>query len=168
MPYTPLGQLGRLVQPVQSIDGRLLRSDSVPPAALNAGRGILGYAEATSDQGSIGSTFLELTDLSVDVEVGPNRLIKVTGLLHISVNAVSDTTAQMSIGMDGQAIQRARNRPVGSSRVASLMATIVVNPDPGIRTFALFLRREVGTGTLTSHADSDNHPLILVEDVGAA
>lgn len=132
-------------------------------------RGILGYAEVTADQGSIGGTFVTLTGLSVAATIPAGRRVKVTTMIQVSVDVVDDTTAQVSIGQDGASVGgRSRVRLVGNNRPSTLAASLVLAPASGSRTYTVLLRREVGTGTLTMKADADNKAWLLVEDIGPA
>ncbi len=130
-------------------------------------QGELGYAEVTSNQGSI-TTLADLTSLSATVTVGTSRRIVVIGYIGVSVDTVSDTTAALHIRDGSTTLQTARNRPVGNSRQAVLQAVWVGSPSAGSWTPKLSLEREVGTGTLTMHAASTNPAFIHVLDFGAA
>lgn len=145
------------------------RVDELERRTSRVGHGhVLGYAETNSNQGAIGGSFVALTGLSVDVSVLPGRRLRITGNIHVLVDAVSDTTAQLAISRAGVGpVQTSRHRPVGNNRAASMHVFHVETPGAGNHTYDLRLRREVGSGTLTMIADA-GPAFILVEDIGPA
>jgi hypothetical protein len=138
----PLGQ--------GSVDGDDLSTSAV----------FLGYAEATSDQGSITSV-VDLTSLSVSVTVpAGGRRVKVTGYVCSGNNTVDqlnsvyifESTTQLSA-------DSGLSRSGGRSYTHQVMW--IGTPSAGSHTYKL--RADAGGGTMTTKASATAPAFILVE-----
>lgn len=126
--------------------------------------GWIGYAQVTSDQGSL-TTATDLTSLTVTVTAGTSRRLKITG--HASFYDSSTTGAQFRIDEDSTQIQR-RDFPCPSAS-AGIGATViaVAAPSAGSHVYNLKAGRGVGSaGTVTMVATATVPAFILVEDIG--
>ena len=128
------------------------------------GRGVLGYAEVTADQSGITSE-VDLTGLSVTVDVASGRRIKVTAKADFFSDTANDRI-ELRIKQDGTQVQRDVHQNQSDAETA--YTSVVLEPSAGSRTYKLTAVRVSGTGSVTMAAASGRPALILVEDIGAA
>lgn len=124
----------------------------------------LGYSEKSTGQSGINSTnYVDLTGLSVTVEVPEGATIKITGWIPQIGSTVSTDRVDLSIFE-------------GSTRLATLYATVPPNggaqtvmarikPTAGTHTYKLAMARGVGTGSVAMYADATTKAFIMVETV---
>jgi hypothetical protein len=128
--------------------------------------GTLGFAQVTAAQGSINSTTdVTLTGLSVTVNVGADRRIRITGEANFDSTVAGDDVG-FRIYQDGSRIQSRRFSLDGGFQGASV--STIETPSAGSHTYSLVALRSAGTGTITMQAQSDFPAYILVEDIGPA
>lgn len=128
--------------------------------------GILGYAQVVANQGGI-TTETDLTGLSVVVNVGASRRIKITGHIHVASPASHDIM-QLNIKESTTVLQSDRVHQGEVAGFQTLHGQIVISPSVGAHTYKLSLLRDTGSGTLTLTAGATLPCFILIEDIGAA
>lgn len=136
-------------------------SDQRTKATLaTAAGGTLGYAQVTANQGPTAPPF-DLTGLSVTVNVGSGRRIRITGQVLISSSVGTDTVGPQ-IFEDGVGVHYTQ-APQNQAAFTSIIRT----PSAGTHTYKLTAIRIAGTGNLTNTA-APTGPIsyILVEDIG--
>lgn len=140
-------------------------SGGSPTAAQVNGwaQGTIGYAQATSNQGSI-TTGVDLTSLSVPVTLVAGRRIRITGSTYPSSTVTSDRVT-MTINEGGTQLQEGSIVPTSSA--IHIERSVVLTPSAGSHTYKLTMARSVGSGTVTSNASATFPAFILVEDIGA-
>lgn len=128
--------------------------------------GTLGYAEATTSQGTI-TTEVDLTSLTSTVTVGTARRIRVTVSLEVE-SSVGNDLAEMRIKESTTPLQRARLICDTANQGQTIQRSVVLTPSAGSHTYKVALQRASGTGNVQSTATSALPAFILVEDIGAA
>lgn len=126
---------------------------------LQAPLGVLGYAQITANQGTI-TTEVDLTGLTVTVNVEANRRIRLTGQASFTggtgtaILRIKESTTQLQNGNIEQ--------PAGNTE--SIHVQVVITPSQGSHTYKL---TGAATGTATTVTASATSPaFILVEDIG--
>lgn len=131
----------------------------------NVALGQIGYAQVTTMQGSI-TTEVDLTGLSVTVDVGVARRIRITGQAHLeSTNAADVLGLDIQEGATNLFIGRWTNGTAGQRE--SRMSSVVLTPTSGAHTYKLTGLRS-GAGTATIGGITGGPAYILVEDIGPA
>lgn len=133
----------------------------------NRAGGALGRATRTSDQGGI-TAETDLTGLSVTVDVGAGRLIRISAKIEAFSNVANDAVV-LKI-KEGVTILDNTTGPMMSQGGVSVgvKSSVLVTPSAGSHTYKLTLARAVGSGTVTLSAGPDRTAFILVEDIGGA
>jgi hypothetical protein len=145
--------------------------DAVAGTALTATNldkypgGWIGYAQATSNQGSI-TTAVDLTGLTVTVTVGTSRYLKITGYLSSWSSTNANAYAQLLVMESSTTLQSATGSTVTIGSGTMLCAVAVLTPSSGSHTYKLQLG-SVTAGTLTMSASATAPAYILVEDMGS-
>jgi hypothetical protein len=136
--------------------------------AAGISRGALssGYAPVTTEQGSIGATIVDLTDLTVTVTVRSGSRLKITGECQ-AYASVADTIAKLYIRESSTQLC-GRDRALPYANQGNGMHVIaIVTPTAGSHTYKLSMNRTGGSGTITMHGALAEPAFILVEDIGA-
>jgi hypothetical protein len=128
--------------------------------------GWLGYAEVTSNQGSITSG-VDLTGLTVSPTADSSRCLKITAKVQIESTASGDQ-AELRILEDGSIVQYGRMLMSSSGNAVTITIVSVRTPAAGSHTYKLQAARSSGSGTLTMDASATTPCMILVEDIGPA
>jgi hypothetical protein len=127
--------------------------------------GQLGYAQVVANQGGI-TALTDLTNLSVTVDFGANRRIKIS--MDALVNrTVADGVSSLLIREGGTILQDAEVRP-STTEAVFVHRHVVITPSAGLHTYKLSLVRANGTGTTGIVASSTFPTSILVEDIGSS
>lgn len=127
--------------------------------------GVLGYAQAVANQGSI-TAGVDLTSLSVGVAVlYAQHRIRITGSTYPSSTVATDRVT-MTINEGGTQLQEASIVP--SSSAISLERSVIIVPSVASHTYKLTMSRSLGSGTVTNNASGTFPSWILVEDLGPA
>lgn len=121
----------------------------------------LGYAEVTTNQGSI-TTAVDLTGLSVNVVVPEGRRLRITGLALFQNTNVGARNI-MRIVQDGAQIQQDEVSSSVANQSQLLHSAVVVSPAAGSHTYNL--RALTTAGTTTMAAGAGQPAFILVEDI---
>lgn len=136
--------------------------------------GVKGYAEATTNQASIGTTFTDLTSLSVTFTAVTGRRYKITVYTNFFGSAANvpaevniyNSTAAAQLTYGG-AYTGAAGGGTNNDEVSTVTATWSGAISAGSTTIKARARRGVsGSGTITSYATSTSPAFILVEDIG--
>jgi hypothetical protein len=128
-------------------------------------KGVLGYAEITSDIAGI-DTIQDLAGLSAAVTVGAGRYVRVTAYVGASTPTVSLDRFQLMIREGSTQLGRELRRYTAASAEGGFHVAWVGTPSPGAHTYKLTCERAAGTGTLTLEASATEPCFILVEDIG--
>lgn len=121
----------------------------------------LGHAQATADQGSIGASDVELTGLSVTVDVPSGARIRITGKVNFqqsSATGISRLRIKESTTMLADSLLSATN---GSYYSVDTVA--VLTPSTGSHTYTLAMT--TSSGAITMLAGAAYPAFILVEDI---
>lgn len=128
-----------------------------------APRGVLGYAQATSNQSGIGTSDTDLTSLSVAVTVGSGRRIRVTVFTSISMQtAGARATVRIK---EGATTLAGASEDISVNNFAPMYATAILTPSSGAHTYKATAVVTAGA-TITSNASATEPVFILVEDIG--
>ena len=128
-------------------------------------QGALGYAQVTANQGSISTTPVDLTGLTVTATVVANRRLRIIGRVQMQ-NTGSTNVQSLSILQDGVSImQHTWPCPLATTNFA-VWAEVVVAPSAGSHTWKLQANC-FSAGTSTMAASAAIPAFILVEDIGA-
>jgi len=114
----------------------------------------LGYAEVTSTQGSITSTEVDLTGLTVTVTAPGGKDLRVTGFTWPSSTANGETVrtfVKEGTTYLGFFTGSVPTTPVGFNQFFSVR---VPAPTAGSHTYKLSMQRINGSGTISSNAGS--------------
>jgi hypothetical protein len=123
----------------------------------------LGYTQITTGQGSI-TTPVDITGLSVTVNVPAGRRLRITGSLFLQ-STVNTDGVRILIAEGGTTLQL-RDQVVGTAGPqCGLDAVAIVTPSEGSHTYKIQGGRWTGTGTVTAIADATYPSYILVEDI---
>jgi hypothetical protein len=128
--------------------------------------GWIGYADKSANQTGI-TTDTDLTNLSISVTVGTDRLIRITG--HgVLQRSVADGVTIGYIKDGSTVIGRWAEGEAAGATSFDLHegSTFVITTTGGGKTYKLSLERNSGTGTVSLMAAADNKAWILVEDLG--
>jgi hypothetical protein len=129
--------------------------------------GWIGEASAVANQTGI-TTETALTGLSVTVTVAASRLLRVTGHGRAS-RTVADGLMLGTIKEDGVAVGRwLHHQPSAATEMGTGHGFVLRRPAAGAHTYALFLERFSGTGTVATDAAASAPAYITVEDLGPA
>lgn len=128
--------------------------------------GWIGVSEATANQGSIGTTSTDLTNLSVAVTVGTSRRIRVSVFCNISMQTASNR-ALLRLQEGATQLAEARKDIVVDNH-ASFNVSVILTPTAGAHTYKITARVLNAGSSLTSEASSTAPAYILVEDLGPA
>lgn len=129
----------------------------------NVAGGVLGYAQAVSDQTGI-TTETDLTTLSVTVTVGASRRIRVSSQLSPYSTVAGDSVWGRI--KEGATTLQFSQATMNGAQAESTTITAIVSPSAGAHTYKVSLTRQGGTGSVTSQASSTAPAFICVEDVG--
>lgn len=141
-----------------------LADNGVTPAKLSNPTGEIGYAERSTGQSGINSTTLiDLTGLSVTVNVPSGTTLKITGWLPQLGSTVANDRADFYIREGTTSLGVLYATMSGNGGVQSVTARI--QPTAGSHTYKLTLARGIGTGSISYYADSSTKGFIMVERV---
>lgn len=132
--------------------------------------GWIGEASVVAPQAGVSGTGLEVavTGLTVTVTVGTSRLLKITGHARVS-RSVADGVTIGAIKEDGAAVGRwAHHQPSAATETGNETGFVLRRPSAGAHTYALFIQRFSGTGTVSVDAAATAPAYITVEDLGPA
>jgi len=121
----------------------------------------LGYAQAVANQGSIGGSDTDLTNLSVTVTVPSGARIKITGHVVFSQASASGITRLRIKESTTQLADSLLSATNGS--FYSVDAFAVLTPTAGSHTYKLAMTTTPGTATMEAGATFP--AFILVEDI---
>jgi hypothetical protein len=121
----------------------------------------LGYAEVTSNQGSI-TTIVDLTSLSVTVTVPAGARIKITGF---GVMYQAATAGSVAIGIyEGATLLNEAVEQLTTANLQQSMSVFsVLTPSTGSHTYKLRGNAVLGSGAVTLNATATTPAFILVE-----
>lgn len=129
--------------------------------------GWIGEAAAVAVQSAI-TAETALTGLTVTVTVAANRLLRITGHGRVS-RTVADGLTLGTIKEDGAAVGRwAHHQPSAITETGNETGFVLRRPAAGAHTYALFLQRFSGTGSVALDAAATAPAYITVEDLGPA
>jgi hypothetical protein len=138
--------------------------DEIDAGAVPGGE--LAYAQVTANQGPITGD-VDLTGLSVTVDVAAGRRIRISGEANMQSSVVNDRLG-LEIAEGAVQMQAARQRAVIANDSVRLLGSITLTPTAGAHTYKLMGGRLSGTGSVTMVAGPTNPALIQVEDLGLA
>lgn len=116
---------------------------------------------ATTNQTPI-TAVVDLTSLTSTVTVpAGGRPIRITGYINVGSSVTADV-AKLFIYEDATLLQYAK-AVVGTSDDLTLQASVIITPTAAAHTYKLALKRNVGSGNLTSYATANNPAYISVE-----
>lgn len=128
-------------------------------------RGVLGYEETTTPHTGISSIEV-LTGLTVVVNVAANRLIRITGHIHVT-QRTSSATVIAQIRHSGGQLNRFGLALLTANENELFEGSVVIAPgSAGQKTYWLAL--ETAAGTVEAQTAATRPNFILVEDIGAA
>lgn len=127
--------------------------------------GVWGYAEATTTQGSIAGTVVDLTGLTVTYTSPGLRRVRVTVQTALQSTVAGDYGRVDITDSSGTVTYQSAQTSLGSSSTA-VSCVAIETPAAGSITFKGRAVRTVGTGTLSSVAAAVQPASILVEDLG--
>ncbi len=127
--------------------------------------GTLGYAQVTADQTGI-TTEVDLTGLSVTVNVADGRRIKISTQLY-PYSTVDNDTVLAAIKEGTTTLCSTEYPKLSNANAATLSFSIVITPTAGTHTYKITGQRSAGTGSITFLAATVRPAFILVEDIGA-
>lgn len=152
---------GVLVQP----GGGIIKTATGLRTATSAPIGLMGFAQATTNQATI-TTIVDLTTLSVTFTAVANRYYRIGGGLTIA-STVANDVATVTIADAANAVQRTWDIPLPLANIGVSVSPMVIKSfSAGAQTMKFRLARVVGTGTLTAFASATAPNQILVEDIG--
>jgi hypothetical protein len=126
-----------------------------------------GYAEVTADQTNI-TTLVDLTGLAVTVTVRSGDRIRITGYATMLSTVTNDVMAlYIAEGSTVLAQAYASENAGAASRLATIIASVVLTPSAGSHTYKLQALRNNGSGTITMSANANRKAYILVEQIGS-
>lgn len=134
--------------------------------AANLPRGILGYAQVTTNQNGIGTAPIDLIGLSVTVTVGTGRRIRVSAQVRANKATGGATWVDVSIKEGATNLQSGVITPGGDGYFTLHNPSVVLTPTAGAHTYKL--SGVCNTGTFNAQGDPLFPMFILVEDIGAA
>lgn len=147
--------------------GEIITGELVSAAGLNSlPGGVLGYAQVTSNQGSITSE-VDLTGLSVTVDVAATRRIRVSAHALWTSDTTNDGVG-MEIKESTTRLQALRGIIALGGESVTLHGATVLTPSSGSHTYKLTGLRVSGSGTTQMTASATVPAFILVEDLGPA
>lgn len=126
--------------------------------------GTLGYAQVTSNQGSI-TTAVDLTGLSVTVTVGSGRRIKISAEIMAS-NDTATSGIILYIVEGSTFLQEIWMPETTAGWALTLIGSVILTPSAGSHTYKLQMARNGTIGTVTANATANSPAFILVEDIG--
>ena len=143
-------------------------ADSVAAMGHGTPGGILGYAQITSNQGSITSE-TNITGLSITVTVGAGRRLLLWGWSRMG-SSVADDRFIIDIKEGSTYVGKVGDErvPTTSQGTAPYSGGHFVSPSEGEHTYRLTARRISGTGSGTVFADASSPSYFVVEDKGFA
>jgi hypothetical protein len=125
-----------------------------------------GYAQATSDQGSI-TAVTDLTSLTVTFTAVAGRRYKVTGYVSISQGTAVDGSYLLQLKESATVLQRLVGKNPTINEAISRVIVYCNNASiSGAKTWKLTLERDSGTSVMTATAAATRPNFILVEDIG--
>lgn len=128
---------------------------------------VLGYAQVVADQGSISSTAVDLTSLTVTVSVPyAQHRIRISAQAQFA-NTTATDGASLNIVEGVTTLQTAACFSTLANIQAHVCAQVLITPTAGSHTYKL-QALTVGGGTATLKASSGSPAFILVEDLGPA
>lgn len=131
--------------------------------------GTKAYAQATSDQGSIGGTVVDLTSLTVTFTALAGRRYRISARVNPQSTAANDAAVVYITDGSGVQITKAATpaNPVAGQQMG-LTCEVIVVPGAGSVTYKLRMSRYDGTfsGTVTNKASANQPSFLLAEDIG--
>lgn len=140
------------------------RLDDIP---VSMGRGVVGYAQAVTDQGSI-TGLVDRSGLTVTFTAIANRRYRTT-VFTVLASSVAADIASVTIDRGGIQVQAGTLEAglLGSSGDRSITVIHITNASiSGSTTIKARVQRSSGTGSITSIAAAGAPSFILVEDIG--
>ena len=149
--------------------GEFVAGDVLAAAEVNTlPGGGYAYAAVTSGQSGIGTTEVDLTSLTVTVDLPAARRIKITG--HGQFTQATAAGIPRLVVREGSTILgfagRGPSHGTGSAGVVLLDGSIIIAPSSGSHTYKL--SAATSTDTCQLSAAADNPAFILCEDIGPA
>lgn len=137
---------------------------------VNMGYGILGYVTTTGDfSTSTTGSDVDVTDMSVTVNVEASRLVKLTLAFGWGNNC------QVKIKEGSTVLGSAHGQSFGITpsspteyRSSGPLVTFVASPSAGDHTYKVAIRNFTGTGSCGFNNDADFPAWLVVEDIGPA
>lgn len=131
-------------------------------------RSVVGYASVTAAQASIGTTYTDLTSLTVTWTATAGRLYRIEGHGMIFSSSGSPTTANFAI-RTGSTTTAFVQGPTSGGYYSQFHVFALVAPSAGSVTYKLSaLCSGTSTPQITFQASTDAPGFILVEDLGTA
>lgn len=129
----------------------------------------LGYALATANQINIVATPIDLTGLSVTVNLPAGRVVKVSGHVWLQSATVGTDVGRVTIMEGATTLQvgTVTNPSTNASSSGTSDPFVILTPPAGAHTYKLQAARIFGTGSITLQASPTSPAIILVEDLGA-
>ncbi len=134
------------------------------PGAVDGARGVIGYSERTTDQGTF-TAETDLTGLSVAVTAATARRIRITGQVRLA-SSIGGDRVSVNIKEGTTRFNASLLSTVTANLGITLVVQAVITPTAGAHTYKLSAARSNGTGNVTSQALADTPAFILVEDIG--
>jgi hypothetical protein len=128
--------------------------------------GWIGWAQVTADQSSI-NALTDLTGLSVTVTVNSDRLIRVTGQLILTTDAVDFEGAQAYIREGSTTLAQIGPGGVQAGSPGAVSASAILEATSGSHTYKLSAE-PIDEVSVTMKASATRPAYILVEDLGPA
>ena len=130
-------------------------------------KGVLGYAFRTSNISGLSGGPVDLTDLSVQVTVQADRVIRVIGYVWAWSGPTAGEEADFSVREGNNRLHAKRLVAAATGRVEGGAVQALIRPSAGTHTYKLSFERLSGSSNWTLNASSQAPAYILVEDLGA-
>jgi len=135
-------------------------------APWNVSWGTVGYAQVTANQGSISTTLIDLTGLTVTWVAVTGRRYRTSCYFNMIGNTAADIGEVLITDAVPTQLSAAVPPPINTTYAWSSGCSVVESGLSGSRTRKLMVRRIGGAGLLTVNASAITPAYILVEDIG--
>ena len=122
---------------------------------------VIGYAQRTSDQLTIGTSLTDIGGLSVPITVAANRTLRISAFT-LAYGFSDSTYAELQIQEDGGRIGLAQNYSAAGG-VMTMICSTIRNPAPGSHTYKVQIK--ANTGTISVGANAQYPTYLLIEDL---
>lgn len=129
----------------------------------NAPWGVIGRVSSANSQASVGTTYTDVTDLSITFTAVANRFYKISAYISAAVNATA-TFALANIIEDATTTVIQTGTPIVASLGAGLYPMAVRTYTAGSHTVKVQIR--ANTGTILTGASATNLHQMVIEDIG--